>query len=77
MANATLRYRQAQYKSCPLDMYLITPESAVNVFTIVKKLLFVNSTTQLSWKIYLNGICHQPNFGIIFMPEILYKLRDN
>ncbi|MDD1429728.1 hypothetical protein MEO42_01080, partial [Dolichospermum sp. ST_sed6] len=59
------------------SLYLITPESAVNVFTIVKKLLFVNSTTQLSWKIYLNGICHQPNFGIIFMPEILYKLRDN
>ncbi len=30
MANATLRYRQAQYKSCPLYMYLITPESAVS-----------------------------------------------
>ncbi|MFN5988322.1 MAG: hypothetical protein ACK48B_02515 [Dolichospermum sp.] len=45
MANATLRERQvlqsavrqahcntcrtAQYKSCPLDMYLITPGSAV------------------------------------------------
>jgi len=29
MANATLRYRQAQYKSCPLDIYLITPKSAV------------------------------------------------
>jgi len=28
MANATLRYRQAQYKSCPLDN-LITPGSAV------------------------------------------------
>ncbi|MDB9464922.1 MAG: hypothetical protein ACK47K_09920 [Dolichospermum sp.] len=31
MANATLRERQAQYKSCPLDMYLITPGSAVNI----------------------------------------------
>ncbi|MDB9462570.1 hypothetical protein PN478_17480 [Dolichospermum circinale CS-534/05] len=29
MANATLRERQTQYKSCPLSMYLITPGSAV------------------------------------------------
>ncbi len=34
MANATLRYRQAQYKSCPLYMYLITPESAVKILDI-------------------------------------------
>jgi hypothetical protein len=36
MANATLRYRQAQYKSCPLDMYLITPESAVKLDPAIK-----------------------------------------
>ncbi|MTJ35129.1 hypothetical protein FJR08_11435 [Dolichospermum sp. UHCC 0260] len=38
MANATLRYRQAQYKSCPLDMYLITPGSAVICAEPVKNL---------------------------------------
>jgi hypothetical protein len=52
-------------------------EEYINVFTIVKQLPFVNSITQLSWRIYLNGVCHKPNLGIIFMPEILYKLRDN
>ena len=43
MANATLRERQTQYKSCPQNVYLIPSQTAVNIcFVCCGKKFFGN-----------------------------------
>ena len=65
MANATLRERQTQYKSCPLDMYLITPVSAVCRWVMLG---FVTQPdinyNIICWWVML-GFVPQPNLQIL------------